>query len=32
MIPTDAIIGEREEAYKRKRVFLEENHIECEFV
>ncbi|MGB7002594.1 MAG: hypothetical protein WBE22_11445 [Halobacteriota archaeon] len=32
MLPIDAIIEEREEIYERKSAFLEEMHIECDFV
>jgi hypothetical protein len=32
MAPIDAIIKERAEIYKRKSAFLEENHIECDFL
>jgi hypothetical protein len=32
MTPINAIIKEREEIYERKSAFLEENHIECDFL
>ncbi len=32
MAPIDAIIKERVEIYERKCAFLEENHIECDFL